>query len=744
MPPRLAMLVLAALAADAAAQAPPAPRVQGGGREPVTVEAGRIEGVGELEITARGAAEISQGDLNVFGEVLRYNQEFGSIDAEGGARLKTATDRIFGPRLRYNTLDDTGSIEQPRFALQRDVQARGRADSIEFAGRDRYRLKNATYTTCEPGRDDWQLEAESIDLDYGKEEGRAQWPKLRFFDWPILGAPYASFPLENRRKSGVLTPYYAHSSSRGFEIGLPFYWNIAPEYDLTVTPVDMSKRGWLFRNQGRYLGRSYVGDLKLEYMPGDEELRRNRYGVSLDHKQTLAPGLGLVIDYNRVSDDRYFVDLASQVRQSSIGNLAQDAYATYGGALGGTSYSAQVRVQKFQTLQDPLAPTVPPYHRMPQLTLGANRNNIGGFLDTAWPFEATRFQHPTLQQGDRFIANPTFSTPVITPGTFFTPKFGFRYAAYNLDSPPAGTSGRPATGIPWGSLDTGLIYDRSARFFGQDLTQTLEPRLFYVYIPYRNQDSQPTFDTALADFNFPQLFNENRFTGGDRFGDANQLTTTITSRFLQSGGQELLRATVGQINYFTSERVGLTPTSPLRTYMTSDLLASIGGRPLPSTTFDVTTQYNRREDVMQRYALAARYSPELAKALTAGYRVNRDTGERQVDFSGQWPVLAGWYAIGRYNYSLQDRLLLDGVVGLEYNAGCWVFRAAAQRIQTAAQTSNTTFFVQLEFTGVGQIGNEEIVTMLRRNVSGYSVTNPTDPTQVPPSSRRPLPFPMVY
>jgi LPS-assembly protein len=713
-------------------------------REPVTVDAGRIEGVGEFEITARGAAEITQGDLNIFGESLRFNQELGTVEADGGARLRTPTDRIFGPRLRYNTLDDTGSVEQPQFLLQRDVTARGHAERLEFLGKDRYRLKNAVFTTCERGNDDWQLEAKELELDYGIEEGRADTPRLRFYDFTILAAPYASFPLENRRKSGVLAPYYAHSSTRGFEIGVPFYWNIAPEYDLTVTPVNMSKRGLMLRNQGRYLGRSYVGDLKLEYMPGDEELNRDRYGVSFDHKQALAPGLSLVIDYNRVSDDRYFVDLSSQVRQSSIGNLAQDAYVTQGGKFGGMAYSAQLRVQKFQTLQDPLAPTVPPYHRVPQLSLTATRNDVGGFLDTAWPFELVRFQHTTLQQGQRFIANPTFSAPVLSPGTFLIPKAGFRYVGYDLDNPPPGNSGRPAAGIPWFSVDSGLVFDRSQAAFGNNLTQTLEPRLFYVYIPYRNQDTAPLFDTALADFNLPQLFTENRFTGGDRFGDANQLTSALTTRLLQPGGQELLRATVGQINYFTAERVGLTPTSTLRTYHTSDLYASIGGRPVPSTIFDATTQYNRRDDIMQRYAVSARYAPEVAKALTAGYRVNRSTGERQVDVSGQWPLLRGWYAIGRYNYSVNDRLLLDGVAGLEFNAGCWVFRAAAQRIQAAAQTSNTTFFVQLEFTGIGQVGNEEIVTMLRRNVPGYSITNPTDPTLAPPSARRPLPFPQVY
>jgi LPS-assembly protein len=380
---------------------------------------------------------------------------------------------------------------------------------------------------------------------------------------------------------------------------------------------------------------------------------------------------------------------------------------------------------------------------VPQINVSTGLNDVGGVLDTTLPGEYVRFVHPTLQQGSRISASPTVSAPIISPGAFITPKAGLRYAGYELDNAPAGSPGRPAVAIPWMSLDTGLIFDRDTRFFGENLTQTLEPRLFYVAIPYRNQDAIPVFDTGLADFNFPQLFTENRFAGGDRFGDANQLTSVLTTRFLSSGGQEALRATVGQINYFSDERVGLTPTSPLRTYRTSDLLASLGGRPFRSWTFDTTVQYNRRDDLPQRYTAAARYSPETAKVLSASYRFNQGT-LKQIDISGQWPIATGWYAVGRYNYSLLDKRLVDGVGGLEYNAGCWVFRAVFQRIQAAAQVSSTAFFFQLEFTGVGQIGTDEVISLLKRNVSGYSITNPRDPTLAPPSARKPLPFEQIY
>jgi LPS-assembly protein len=335
--------------------------------------------------------------------------------------------------------------------------------------------------------------------------------------------------------------------------------------------------------------------------------------------------------------------------------------------------------------------------------------------------------------------------PILAPGYFITPKLGLRSANYDLTRVAAGQPERQSLNLPWMSLDSGLIFDREVNLFGGSVTQTFEPRAFYVNAPFRDQSRIPLFDTALADFNYAQLFNENRFTGGDRFGDANQVTLAATSRFLGTGGQEFFRATLGQRYYFRDERVGLTAASTLRTRDQSDLLASLGGR-LGAWSFDGSMQYNPQESRAERYGASARYAPEIAKVVSASYRYNRDPAlpVRQVDLSGQWPVQPGWYAIGRMNYSFLDRRLLEGLAGIEYNAGCWVFRGVFQRIQAATQTTSTALFLQIEFNGLGQIGSDDTVDFLKRTVPGYARTNPTDRQLVPQSLRPRLPFEQIF
>jgi len=736
---RLATLAVALAAASGAAAQTPAEGA-------TTVDAQRIEGVSDLEVTARGSAEIRQGEVSIFGDYLRYNREFGEVEGRGGVRMQNGVDRFFGPSVEFSAVDSTGTFESPGFLLQRERPARGSADQLDFVGKNQYRLFNARYTTCDPGHDDWFLEASQLDLDYDTYVGHAKSPRLRFFDHTLLAFPFASFPLENSRKSGFLAPYYSQTNTRGLEIGLPFYWNIAPEYDATLTPVYMARRGFQLKNQFRYMGGApYMGELRYEYLPDDPVFGATRTGTSWQHTQTLPGQANLNIDYNKVSDDRYFVDLASQVRQVSVGNLPQDAFVTKNGALpAGGTYATQLRVQKFQTLQDPLAPIVPPYHRVPQINVAAAYNDVARHFDTVLPGEYVRFTHPTLVEGTRTSMSPTLAAPRLSPGWYVTPKAGFRYATYNLENAASEAQPKqPLMSIPWLSVDSGLVFDRPARWFGQSLTQTLEPRLFYVYVPYHVQNAIPLFDTALADFNYAQLFTENRFVGGDRFGDANQLTAAATTRFLYDNGQEAFRATLGQRYYFEDERVGLTPDTALRTTSRSDLLASVGGRITARWAFDVTEQYNPYAHQTERFGISTRYTPEVARVLNASYRFQRDT-LRQVDISGQWPVAGGWYAVGRYNYSLLDHVLLEGLAGAEYNAGCWVFRFVVQRLQAAAQTASTALIFQLEFTGVGQIGTAEAAQLLRRDVPGYTVVNRGSAALSAPSSRSSLPFERVY
>jgi LPS-assembly protein len=712
-------------------------------REPATIDAQSIEGISGLEVTARGGVEFRQDDTAIYSDYLKFNREFGRVEAEGGVRFEQGADRFTGTRLRYDTADHTGVLEEPAFLLRRGQTARGGAERVEFLGRNRFRLSGAHFTTCEPGNDDWRVEAREIDLDYDEQTGTARGARLRFLDTTIAGTPYATFPLENRRKSGVLAPQYAQTTLRGAEFSLPFYWNIAPEQDATITPVFMSKRGEQLKTHYRYLDARYFGEARAEYMPEDRALGTPRSGYSWQHEQRFSPQLLARADMNRVSDDKYFVDLYSQVRQVSIGNLQRDGYLQYAGALAGTSISLQGRVQRFQTLQDPLAPIVSPYHRVPQLNLLAARNDIGGLLDAAVPAEYARFTHPTLAEGGRTSLSPWVAAPLVAPGYFATPKLGARSVSYNLTRPHAGQLKRQDYSIPWLSLDGGLVFERDSNWFGSSLTQTLEPRLYYVYAAYRNQEQAPLFDTALADFSYAQLFSENRFVGGDRFGDANQLTMAVTSRLLGAGGQEMLRATLGQRYYFDTERVGLSPGSPLRSASESDWLASVGGRFAQSWSFDTTLQYDPREARTERYGASLRFTPEIAKVINASYRFQRGV-LRQADLSAQWPVAAGWYAIGRYNYSLRDRLLLEGIAGVEYNGGCWVFRGVFQRLQAATNVTSSALMFQLEFNGFGQIGSDDTLTLLRRTVPGYSVTNPGDQALVPPSLRSRLPFQQVY
>lgn len=737
---RTATLAVALAAAAAAfAQAP----AGGETRAPTTIDARSIEGISDIEVTARGAAEVRRGDTAVFGEVLRYNRELGVVEGEGGVRLQQGPDRFSGPRLQYNTHDDTGYFEQPSFLLQRDQTARGGADRLEFAGKNHYRLSNASFTTCRPGEEDWTLEARELDLDYANDEGVARGLRLRFYDTTILASPYASFPLENRRRSGLLTPYYSQTSTRGLEVGVPWYWNIAPERDAVLTPVFMSSRGTQLKSLFRYLDRDYAGELKFEYLPDDKLADRTRTGLTLQHAQSFTPNLRGNVDYNRVSDNRYFADLGSGVRQITTGNVNQDAAVAYTGAFTPEApYTFDARVQRFQTLQDPLAPVVSPYHRVPQLKFQTATYGTGGFLDSALPAEFVRFSHASQVEASRASMMPTLTGAFVAPGWYVRPKAGLRAVNYSFERNAAGTPDSASLAIPFFSLDSGLAFERDSNWFGSRLTQTLEPRLFYVFVPYHHQDHIQDFDTAVADFNYPQLFSENRFVGGDRFGDANQVTFAISTRFLQPSGQEAFRATIGQRYYFSDERVGF-PGTPPRTNTDSDVLTSVGGRVFRHWSYDATTQYDHHENEVKRYSAAVRYAPERAKVVNFTYRFNRDA-LKQLDLSAQWPVAAGWYGVGRYNYSLLDKRLLEGLAGFEYNAGCWSFRAVTQKVQAATRVSSTALFFQLELRGVGQIGTDEAVELLKRNVPGYSLTNPADPMLTPPSARPKLPFEQVY
>jgi LPS-assembly protein len=725
---------------------------------PIQLEADRIEGTPGKETRAEGSAVLRRGKLSIRADSLKFLEEDGSVEARGGVRLESPEGTISGPRVKYRLEEATGEFEKPEYSLSPrpragypPVSARGQASAIEFLGENKYLVREGVLTTCKPGDDDWLIRARELELDYTREVGTARGATVVFKGLPILAAPSFDFPLNNQRQSGFLPPSSGITGKSGVEFSIPYYLNLAPNYDLTLTPRYMEKRGTQIAEQFRYLQRTYTGEFNAEELPRDKLTEERRYALAFRHSYNPIPALTGGINMNKVSDDDYFKDLATRINITSQATLPREGFLTYDGNWWeGGSYSVTGRIQRFQVLQDPTNPIVPPYGRTPQITLSALRQDIGG-LDFGVLAEFVDFSHPTQVVGRRTIVYPSLTLPLMTPGAFLAPKLGVHQTNYSLDHVDPGTPETISRTVPIFSLDTGLVFERDAQIQGQSVKQTLEPRVYYVYIPFRDQNQIPVFDTAVADFNYAQIFSENMFTGGDRINDANQVTVAFTSRMLQSStGQELLRGTLGQRYYFKDQQVTLPCPPPTtsttstcstdtpRTDRTSDWLAAVSGRVTPRWTIDLGTQYNPHVNRTERLTFATRYQPEALKTLNLSYRllgadVNNGVQSRQIDLSLQWPLGGRWFGVGRYNYSLSDRRVVENLGGLEYGADCWTSRLVVQQFALTAGATTTTLFIQLELNGFSRLGSNPLEA-LKRNVPGYQRINAGAPDAQKPDA----------
>jgi LPS-assembly protein len=697
---------------------------------PTLLWADKVEGIGEREVIAEGNAELRKGDSGILADWLRFENDTGLVEAKGNVRLEHLGHVITGPYMRYRTTDSTGRLESPDFTLAPRVKqgageavvGRGRADLVEIEGEEHFRLHNTTFTTCQPGNEDWYLRIRELDIDYGRDIGVASWATIYFMGVPILATPYLDFGLQNRRKSGILPPTIGSTGRSGAEVTLPYYFNLAPNYDFTFTPRYMTKRGLQLGGELRYLDEYNANIIKAEHLSEDEVRGGSRSALSIVHTYNRGP-LSAALNLNKVTDNDYFRDLSSRVASVSQTYLPRDGLVSYTGTWwDGGLWGATARFQQFQVLQDVNNPVPTPYSRAPQIVLNATRPDIRG-LDFAFTGEAVDFHHPTQVVGIRTLMNPSVSLPLQTPSSFVIPKIGLHTTAYNLQRVAPGVRTERRT-LPIFSTDSGLVFERDAAYFGESYVQTLEPRAYYLFIPYRDQRNLPLFDTAVADFNYAQIFSENSFVGGDRINDANQVTLALTSRLLLPGsGQETLRATVAQRYYFDEQRVTLDANTPPRDFSQSDWLASIAGRVAPRWTMETAVQYNPRETRGERLTVAARYQPELLKTLNMSYRYQRDV-LANVDVSAQWPLGGSWYGVGRYNYSLRFGRLVESLAGFEYNGDCWIGRVVMQRFAAAAGVATNAVFLQLELNGFSKIGSNPL-EVLRRNIPGYTPINQT-------------------
>ena len=687
--------------------------------------ADQIVGIPDEAVEMMGHAQLRKAGSVINADFIRYVQVEDEVFALGSVRVVREGDVYSGPEMRLRVDIRTGYFLEPTYERGNGA-GRGKAARIDFLGPEQMRVTDGWYTTCTLDNLDWFVTADAIDIDEGSQSGSGRNAVVYFKGVPIFASPWLTFPLSHERKTGFLPPTFSLTSRSGPEVMTPFYWNIAPNRDLTVYPKYIGLRGIQLGGAFRYLEPDYRGSLRGEFMPSDKQLHTDRYSLSAQHTFARGPWSGN-FDLNKVSDDNYFVDFSRTIAAASQRTLPRLGNVVYYGDGGYWSLTGQVL--RYQTLQDPANPVAIPYERLPSVYFHGERRDLRGF-DLVADAEATRFFHPTQVNGDRLVMYPKLSFPYLAPGWFITPKVGVHMTRYTLTN--AALPGDPTSlsrTLPIATLEAGLTFERDTSLFGRALRQTLEPRLFYVRTPFVDQSAYPVFDTGLPDLSFAQLFSENPFSGADRIADSNQLTAAVVSRFLDpDSGAERIRAAIGQRLYLSPQRVTLPGTSPV-SQSRSDFLGTLAAEITPTLTAETGVQYSQQVDAVVKATAGVRWRPETGKVLNGAYRYWRDN-LRQADISGQWPLGGGWHAVGRLNYSFRDKSIVENLAGLEYEACCWIARAYFQRFATATGKATTTLFVQLELKGFSRIGTNPI-DAIRRNVPGYTVLNPNPPAMAP-------------
>ncbi len=704
----------------------------------------RTTGRTDLETILEGDAILRRGDTVIRADRLEYYQPDDLARARGNVRINRAGNVYEGPLLELKVESFEGFFLQPKYRFLLN-DGHGEADRADFIDDKRVVVRNATFTTCRrlagpSWLPDWILRAATLRLDYEEDIGVAEGAVVSFKGVPILPVPYLTFPLSDQRKSGFLPPTMGLGNVNGAELSVPFYWNIAPNRDATFFPTLMTKRGVDLGAEFRYLESNYSGGIRGNVMLEDRLRDSSRWGVAATHKGTIETGiaaiggLGLNLNFNRVSDDNYWRDFTRTTPSLTQRLLANDAAVSWGRGF----FTASARALKWQTLQDVTSPITPPYDRLPQVSARYARTNISGF-DVSVDADYTRFQSDRLLTGQpnaqRSYSLAQISRPWTGLAGFITPKLQLHASNYQFDAALADGALSASRIVPTVSLDSGLVFERDASYFGRAFRQTLEPRAFYVATPFREQNLLPNYDSGASDFNFASIFTENAFVGNDRISDSNLLTLGVTTRLLDpQTGAESVRLGVAQRLRFKDQNVTLPGGTPV-TDRLSDILLGAAVNWSPQWSLDSTVQFNPKDKQSIRSTIGARYSPGDYRVVSAAYRYQRAASE-QLDVAWQWPLNdlwgdrgqdlgAGrgqgegrWYSVGRLNYSLADRKLVDAVVGLEYDAGCWLGRIVLERLQTGLTQANQRIMFQLEFVGFSRLGSNPLKT-LKDNIPRY-------------------------
>lgn len=661
-----------------------------------------------------GNVVMERAGRRVQADRVRYDQELDQAQVDGNIRMDEAATRITGSHATLLLGTDQGEIRDAEYEIYAQ-HARGRATAAYQESAIRKRFEDATYTTCDAEAEAWRLNARSLVLKEDEGVGVARHAWLRLGAVPVLYTPYINFPIDDRRKSGLLVPSWGNSDNSGAEFALPYYWNIAPHRDATITPRLMSKRGLQMQGEFRYLNPTNSGELGLEYLPSDNEYaNEDRTLFRIDHRGSPLPRLRTTLFGTDVSDEDYFEDLGTSLDISSITHLERRAEASY----HGSGWTLTGRAQDFQTVDRSIPSVNHPYRRIPQVLFNANPLTQPYGLEFGLASEFVQFDHDERVDGTRLDLYPKVSLPVGGAAWYLTPSAGVRYTTYDLNDPTTGADDPDRT-TPVASLDGGLFFERNVGLFGNDLLQTLEPRAFYLYVPNEDQADLPLFDTSLRDFSFQQMFEDNRFNGADRMGDANQLTLAVTSRLLDPAtGTQHASLSLGQILYFRDREVTLAPTLPAEEQSSSNLVGEVDLRLTRSWKTIAGLQWDPHQSRTERGNVRLQYRPNPQHLWNFSYRYRAGDLE-QIDTSALWYFTPRWHGVMRWNYELPDGELLEGLAGLEYESCCWIFRILGRSYISDTQGErNDAIMFQLELKGLTSFG-DPIEALLEDGILGY-------------------------
>lgn len=680
----------------------------------ITFEAGSIDAQlgAEPRVGLTGGVLVRRGTRLAGADTANYDPDDSTLRLTGNVRYQDPNTNITSDAAEFSYSTGSVSFAGAEFRLGQSG-ARGAADVINVSQSGTLRLRDVRYTTCPPDSNDWLLQAADIELDTNTGQGTARNVALRFQGVPFLYAPRLSFPLGDARKTGFLTPEIGSAARSGNEIRAPYYWNIAENYDATFSPRLLTNRGLQLAGEFRYLTERHSGDLSVEYLPDDDVISDTRSYVDFNHRTDFASGWRAIVAASDVSDGNYFEDLRGSLSATSITHLNRRFEFEY----FGQNWSMLGRVQDYLTIDDNIAATDDPYQRLPQLLFrGALPRRFLG-AQASLDAELVNFDRNVGVTGWRLDMQPRVSFAVERPGWFVNPEVVLQHTQYELDNTTVGQRTNPSRTMPTSSLDAGLVLERMMN--GSNRIQTLEPRVLYVHTPHREQSDLPVFDTIVPDLNLVQLFRKNRFLGVDRVADTDQLSVGVTTRIVDGAdGQELMTATIGQTRYLSQQGVTL-PDDEFFGRSSSDYVAELQFLALKNFNFDIGHQWSPGNQNTTRSEARLQYRPAQNKVLNLAYRFRRGSLE-QGDLSWSWPLSQNWNFVGRYNYSLRDREVLEQFYGLEYESCCWGLRLVSRRyVSTREGTQDSTFGLQLVLKGMASVGTGAD-RILERGILGYT------------------------